>query len=305
MTKFLVAAAAALALSACSGGSGNPFASPGGDDGADTSGTVPAELAGDVTSFVYDPAAETLIVKGESLDDTPYEAVYQRKPALDVPGYQAYSSQESSLGRHHTAYVQEIDGTRGGVIGSGPLYGHVFAGAYYERDGSFDPPDVTAPGGIVQYAGTYVGLMNAGSSGGGDLLPVAPGTDPAILPTQAYEVTGKIIISADFADNVADGIVYDRVIPDLADDPVENLELAPAAIDADGRFSDDITQGGGARVVGTWGGIFGGTDAAAVAGATFAREHMDGYSREEEYGTFVLGQCGTADADPVCSQPHP
>jgi len=304
MSRFIVAVAAAITLSACSGG--NPFA--GGEDPEnpiEPDPTIPTDIAGDVDSITYDAVNQTLVVRGQTLDDTPYEATYRRRPALDRPGYEAYSSQESSLGRHHTAYARERDGASAGIVMAGGQFGHVFLGGYYERDGAFDAPPTAAPGGIVQYAGRYVGLLN-GPGDGGDLLPVTPGTDPEVLPTQAAEVVGNIFIAADFVDNTTDGIVYDRVAPDYPTLVLADLELAPAGIDSTaGTFDGPVEQDNGNRTVGDWGGIFAGDDSSAIAGALYVEDHIEDVDGEREIGLFVLAQCGTPNADPICNQPNP
>lgn len=302
MKRFLLGVAALVALSACSGS--NPFVpATGGSGGGSGASEIPAELAGALSSFTYDPVAKTLTVRGFGLDDTPFEAKYTRKPALDRNGYEAYTSQDSSLARHTTAYVKEIDGARAGITVSGPQFGHYFGGSGYGRDGAFDPPDTSLSGGIVTYAGRYVGLRNAAGSGE-DLLPVAAGTAPEIVPTQAAEVTGEIIITADFADSMVEGLIYKRVSVDTSTS-IDSLELAGTAIDSTGSFTGTVTQNGGETNVGTYGGIFGGTDASAVAGTVFVSDHITGVTGAEEYGLFVLSKCGTAGADPVCTQPTP
>jgi len=302
MKRFWLGIAASAVMAACSGG--NPFVDDTGEGGGTDPGiTIPEELLGDLTSFTYDPVAKTLVVRGVNLDDTPYEATYTRKAAMDVPGYEAYTSQESSLGRHTTAYVQELDGAKAGITVSGGQFGHYFGGGAYGRDGAFDPPDVAQAGGIVAYAGSYVGLLNSNGDGG-DLLPVDPSTPTEIRPTQAAEVTGSIFITADFADNSVDGIVYDRQHADSGA-VLEDLELFPATIEDNGTFTADVRQNNGEDTVGTYGGIFAGTDSSAVAGTLFVEDHIVAATNSEEYGLFVLGQCGGASADPVCTQPHP
>lgn len=301
MKRLWLGIAAAAVVSACSGT--NPFLPPTGE-GSGSDIVIPEKLAGDLTGFTYDPVAKTLVVRGVSLDDTPFEAVYSRKPGLDVPGYEAYTNQESSLARHTTAYVQQIDGARAGITVSGGQFGHYFGGSAYGRDGAFDPPDVTQNGGIVAYAGRYVGLRNA-SGDGGDLLPVAPGTPNDVRPRQAAEVTGNVFITADFADNMVEGVVYDRVSVDSAT-ALDRLELAAAPIETNGSFTGTVTQNGGSQDVGVFGGVFGGTDSSAVAGTLFVEDHITGGgTNEDEYGLFVLGQCGTPGSDPICVQPHP
>ncbi|MAC82201.1 MAG: thymidylate synthase [Rhodobacteraceae bacterium] len=302
MNRLIVALATGLALCAC--GDGNPFdeADPEDPDTGTTS-EIPADIAGDVDSITYDAANQTLIVRGQSIDDTPYAATYTRKPGLDRGGYEAYTAQEGSLGRHHTAYVKEIDGAQAFVVMAGGQFNEVFSGATYSRSGSYSAPDVSQPGGIVHYAGNYVGLVN-GPGDGGDLNPVAAGTDPAVLPRQAAEVTGDVFITADFADNVTDGVIYNRAIPDYADGDLKDVTLSNTAINSDGTFTGSATIDSTTEV-GTYGGNFAGQGATAVAGAVFLSDHIDGVDNEIEQGIFVLGQCGTANDAAVCDQPLP
>lgn len=297
MKRFWLGIVALAALSACSGG--NPFTDPAGG-GADSSG-IPAIIAGDLEGFSYNPTTQTLTIRGVSQDDTPFEAVYRRRPALDVPGYEAYTAQDGSLDRHTTAYVRERDGARAAIAVSGGQFGYYFGGGNYARSGAYDPPAVGPNSGLVTYAGTYVGLLNIPGDGG-DLLPVTPGTPADVQPTQAAEVTGNIVINADFGDNVVTGRIYNRRMVDAAR-AVENLDLEPADIAADGTFTGNLSQ----QLVdrGDYGGIFAGTDASAVAGTLFAEDHISGFTDEEEYGLFVLAQCGTPNADPICNQPVP
>ncbi len=302
MKRFWLGVVAASALAACSGG--NPFfPTDPGDGGTTPPTTVPDEVKGHVDSITYDPVNQTLTIQGTNLDDTPYAAVYTRKPGLDVPGYEAYSAQDGSLGRHFTAYVKEMDNTRAAIVVSGGQFGHYFGGSNFSRTGAYDKPDVSQPGGTVSYAGAYVGLLNTAGDGG-DLLPVAPGTPAEVRPSQAAEVTGSILIRADFVDNSVEGIVYNRVATDSATS-MEDLELASTAIDANGQFAGEVEQDNGGSTAGSYAGIFGGTDASVVAGSVFAEDHQTGATGLEEYGVFVLAQCGTPNADPLCNQPHP
>ena len=298
MKRFWLGCAALAALSACSGG--NPFVTDT-DTDADNS-SIPEAVAGSLEGISYDPASQTLTVRGIALDDTPVEAVYRRRPALDRGGYEAYTVQDSSLDRHTTPYVKDLGGTRGAIVVTGGQFEHYFGGGVYGRSGAYSPPPATVNGnGLVSYAGNYVGLLN-GPGDGGDLLPVAPGTPPNILPRQAAEVTGRVLVNADFADNVVNGQVFDRVVVDDPGLALRDLALAPAEIDTTtGSFTGEITID--LLPKGTYGGIFGGPDAAAVAGALFAKDHIDAVTNEEEYGVFVLQQCGTPGADALCNQP--
>ncbi|MBO9441474.1 thymidylate synthase [Phaeobacter italicus] len=312
MKRAMLGLAATAMLSACGGGT-NPFNTGDGTDGGTGSGiTIPENLASDLDSVAYDPDAGTLVISGLSLDDTPFSATYRRRPALDREGYLAYTAQDSSLDRHVTAYVREIeDGAFAVAVATGGQFSYYFAGTHYGRRGNYSAPtEDVASGGIVSYAGTYVGLLNIAGDGG-DLLPVATGTPAAVRPTQVAEVTGDAFINAGFRDNVVNGTIYNRQIQPLTDGAAAidatTLNLAPTTIEANGTFAGDtsIEVNGTRTVVGEYGGIFAGTDATSVAGSVRVSEHLDGFNGEEEFGIFVLGQCGTASSSDVCNQPVP
>jgi len=296
--RILLAFAAAAVVSACGGP--NPFPPAGGGDGGGEAPTaeIPEALAGDLDNVIYDPVNNTLVVEGQSLD-VPANVVYTRKPGLDVPGYQAYSAQDSSLGRHVTAYVQERDGTRGAIVVTGGQNQEYYRGSTFSRSGAYDPPTVEQKV-LIEYAGNYVGLRNIPGDGG-DLLPVTPGTNQAVLSTQAAEVTGSAFLRADFNDNQVSGTVYNRVSVDSGE-ALDNLALDGTAIDGSGAFAGTVSQGN--QTKGDYGGIFGGPNASAVAGTLYAKDHIPG-NDQEETGLFVLSQCGTPNADPLCNQPNP
>ena len=298
MKWFWMSTLAVVGLAACSGG--NPFTQT--TENTDATATVPTTISSDLDSFTYDPVAQTLTVRGISLDNNPLEAVYSRRPALDRNGYEAYTTQAGPLDRHATGYVRDIDGTRAGIFVTGGQFGRYFGGGAQSRTGGFDRPDGNNATGSVSYAGNYIGLLN-GAGDAGDLLPTAPGTPTAVLPTQAAEVTGAIFINADFTDNIVNGVIYNRQIVDSPATTIENLELAPSTIETDGTFTGDVSQNGQDR--GDYAGIFGGTDAAVVAGTLFTEDHMANALDEEEFGVFVLAQCGTAQASAICNQPTP
>lgn len=285
---------ACLFLTGCGGE--NPFVD---DDttGGDIPSDIPDAILNDLGSFTYDPVSQTLTITGLTLEADPITATYNRRPGLDRGGYEAYTSQESSLNRHATAYVRDVNGTRAVVVLTGPQFGTYFGGAAYSRTSSFDPPAVTATTGLASYAGQYVGLFNA-SGDGGDLLPVDPSVPVELLPTQAAEVTGTILVNADFGDNSVEGRITDRVLVDAPGIVLEDLDLAATAITGDGGFSGNVQQNNQTR--GSYAGIFGGAQAGEVAGALFAQNHVSTVTDEEEFGIFVLVQCGQPGADPLC-----
>ncbi|WP_264210186.1 thymidylate synthase [Leisingera thetidis] len=299
MRRYWLGLAAASALSACGGG--NPFTT-GTDDPTDVTGTIPEALAGDVDSVSYDAANQSLTVTGVGLDETPFSATYVRKPALDRAGYEAYTVQDNQLTEHSTAYVRETEGGYATVVMTGGQFGFFQGGTTYGRTGTYSAPETEqGPGGIVSYAGTYVGLLNVDGDNG-DLIDPSNGTNPAILPGQAAEVTGDVFINADFSDNRVKGTVYNRQITDQPGTEVENLTLNPTDIASDGTFTGEASVDHGG--VGEYGGVFSGAGAASVAGSVHATAHIealnDGTVPIEEFGVFVLGSCDGASPDPAC-----
>lgn len=298
--KRLGILAIALILSAC--GDTNPFTD--GSGGGTGDFVVPETIKGDLAKFSYDPANGTLTVEGITLDEVPFTANYRRRAALDVPGYQAYTAQDDPLDRHVTAFVAQSGNggaVRAGVVVTGGLFNRYFGGGYYERDGSYTPPTVTSTSGLVTYAGTYAGLTNVGGDGG-DLAAVPAGTDGSLIPRQAAEVTGDIELNVDFADNSLEGSIYNRRLADAALD-LPTVILVATSIAEDGTFFGGTVeyQGDLTTDIGDYGGIFGGPNAEGVGGIVRLTEwdgpaNPLGIENEEEYGVFVLNQCGTADA---------
>jgi len=294
MRRFWLGVAAATMVSACSGT--NPWLE---DDGSGVIPPVPEDQAGDLDSVTYDPVAQTLTVHGMTFDGGPETTVYNRNAALDKDFgggdvYEAYTFQNSSLDRHFTAYVKEMDGTTASIVVAGGQFGYYFGGSTYSRSGAYSAP----ASGQVTYVGNYVGLANSARTPATDLLPPPGGTDPLNIPRQAAEVTGRVTMTANFNSTAVEGAVTNRVRVDSGT-AVDDLELESGLIAADGTFTGSVTQEANTQV-GNYSGIFGGTGATAVAGTLFVKDHVTGATNPEEYGMFVLAQCGTANADPAC-----
>ena len=301
MKQFWPGACALAVLAAC--GDGNPFT--GGATAPPTTApvpgiTIPSNVQGNVAGFTYDPTNQTLTVTALELDTDlvagadSLNGVYTRQPALDRPGYEAYRIQDTPTERHVTAYVRQIDDTRAGIFVTGGQFETYFGGGLYSRDGDFEPAT-----GKVQYGGHYVGLTNIRRNPPNDLDTITSPTPPpaALQPGQAAEVTGIILITADFVDNTVEGGVSDRVLGGTGE-ALESIFLESTEIAANGSFSGNVQQNLINR--GNYGGIFGGTDSRVVAGSLFVQAHMGNYTNEEEHGLFVLVQCGTPGASPIC-----
>lgn len=299
-----------LLLAGCGG---NPLidggGGGGGGGGTDTS-DIPAALAVDVKAVAYDGTTLTMEVTG--LDSTSGTALvpFARYAGLDVPGYQAFKVQEDALDRMFVALAAESqDGaTRAVAVADGGQFQRYYGGGFYERDGAFDAPTIGAgPGaGQVSYAGNYGAITNMGVAGNPDALPVAPGTDPALIPRQPARVEGEIFLNVNFQDNLVNGTIYNRVITD-AGFALDDVILLPATITATGTF-DGTAEGTAPNegdVTGTYGGIFGGTNSSSVAGVVHLTAFEGIFENEQEHGVFVLTQCGLAGDDPVCDQVAP
>lgn len=317
MARLLMLFLVLTLAAGCDSDGTNPFdrddpADPGDPDGETPSGDIPETLAGDVTRVRYDPAQNTIVVEGLTLDATPFEAVYSRAPALEanVPGYRVYTAQDDALDRHSTAFAAQSNNSgavRAGVTVTGGPRNRFFGGTYYERDGGFRPP----AGGLVTYTGRYAGLTNVGGSEE-DLIPVPVGTNPELIPDQAAEVTGGVVMTADFSDNSIEGNIVNRSLEGTT--PLPSLVLVRTDIAANGTFFGNVEfdsrhpDSGDNPVgndIGDYGGIIGGPDGDGLAGSITLSEFDGlgdqlGFENEEEYGIFVLDRCGTPGAaDPL------
>lgn len=264
---------------------------------------IAASIAGDVDGGSSNSGLSSLTVR-ITLDTTPVDAVYFRNAALDIPGYTAFSVQEDPLDRMFIGLVARAPGVEGIAAMDGGQFTKFFGGTTFRQVGAYSPHDPSQPdNGLVSYAGTYAGLSNNPIYASSELLPVPPGTDPAIIPAQATRVTGQIFINADFADNAVNGAVYDRTEWDTGA-ALPDIFLIPTGIAADGRFQgvvQDVEQDG----IGNYGGTFGGTGASGIAGGIHIEDYLDGVENEEEFGIFVLTQCGLAGDAAICDDVNP
>lgn len=289
MKRFVLGVAVAATLSACSGG--NPFLEDGDEVTEPVPGgpesPIPVEVSSDLDAAEYipDPNNPRLVVTGVAFNGTPLPVEYVRAASLDSPGgqYQAFTRQPDALNTHTTAYARAVNGAQGVVAVSGGLDGYNNGGATYSASG-YRAPDPNPQNADVRYDGEYVGLMNYPDDGAA-LLPVPPGTDPAVMPRQAARVYGQARIDADFSTNQVKGKVYNRTYV-AQGIPLEELQIAPATIQADGSFAGNVTQA--QQDKGNYGGAFGGPNANSVAGALYANDHVQGAQNVEEFGLFVL-----------------
>lgn len=314
MTRLWMGLVLGISLAGCGGEPpfGGTTTQTDGSGGGTATGVVPAALAGNLDSFTYNPASQTISIRGVAGDTNAVSGTYRRRPGLDRGGYEAYTAQDAANGRHSTVYVRDIGGTRAAVAATGVQYENLYAGGAYSNTsysprvaaGSTDPDS-----GLVYYTGRYIGLLN-GPGSNEDVTPPNPGEDPSVLTAQAAEVTGDVQITADFATLNVDGIIYNRVVRDYntggAFDPnsatplqAADVALEGTTIAADGTFLGVAEQDNQSR--GEYGGIFGGTGATSVAGVVHLENHIAQVDNEEEFGIFVLGECTPPLSGPDCN----
>jgi len=306
--SFLMMAVLAT-VAAC--GSGDPLNPTTGDDGGGTGTTdpvttdptVPDVLAGNLKSISYDATNKTVTAQVYALDSTPVDVVYTRDAGRDLNGYEAYIVQEDSLDRFFVAMVGEStdSSVQAGVVGDGGQFNRVLQGAYFERDGDFDAPDIgDGPNaGQVSYAGNYVGMTNISRA-------IDPGgVPPAVVPGEPVMISGQIFLNANFSDMAVNGAIYDRQLLLTTPSDLPDLALIVTEIGTDGSFLGEVEYRGLiGQSIGEYGVIFGGENAAAVGGALSLSE-FDGETgpldNELERGFFVLSQCGQPGAAAICS----
>ncbi|WP_076483699.1 hypothetical protein [Rhodobacter aestuarii] len=310
MIRRVIPFAVLLGIASCSGAAVNGPAGGSGtetgtDDGTTETSTIPDTLAVNLKSVSFD--GTNLQVTIDSLDSTPVSVTYLRDSRLDLSGYTAFRMQEDALDRLFVALgAVSTDGSVQAVtVGDGGQFNTYFAGGAYDRSGTFDRPtgDGTAGSGQVSYAGSYVAVTNMGAprDGGADdvALPITAGTDTSLTPRQPVRVQGDIFLNANFSDNSINGAIYNRQLVDTNYALVDVI-LVPGTINDDGTF-EGVAEYDTRAPIGTYGGIFGGTDAHSVAGLVHLTEFDTTIDNEQEHGVFVLTQCGPDNTLPVCT----
>jgi hypothetical protein len=309
MKSYVSVCALALVVGACSGS--NPFTvvdAGTGTPATPTTSGVPAAIQSDLTSFVYDPVAQTLSVTGiDNIGNTP-TTVFRRRANLDVMApngtvaYEAYTAQAGPLNEHATSYVKTISDVTAAVVVTGGQFTQYEGGAVYSRNGSYSPAPVSAQNsqGLVEYAGSYIGLSNVNGPTT-DITPVVGTPSPGIVTSQASQVNGDMFIVVDFGNSTLRGVIQNRVLTAINNNTgatvienVPDLALIKTDVADDGTFNGSVEILGNTDV-GTFAGILGGPESEAIAGGIFVDNHFeDQREGEEEFGIFVLGQCGTS-----------
>lgn len=292
--KFIPYAAAFIAaLSAC-----DQVSSDDGGTGGDTP-TPPAEgvagaIRGELEGATFDPASETLVVTLRSLDGDTVSTAYARTPAYDQGSYIAFTQQDDPLDRFFLGMAAtSADGSSQAVlVADGGQFNRYFGGVNYAQIGTYTAPT----SGLASYAGDYVGLTNVSTRDG--TLPSDADVD---LPERSGQVTGEIFFNVDFADNAVNGQIYNRVDVDGVGISTDDVFLPATDLNADGSF-EGIAENAALEGVGSYAGVLGGTNASSMSGGILIdNDTFLGVDGAEEYGIFVLSQCGTAGEAATCN----
>ena len=312
MFRILAATAALALLSAC--GDGQPFDfgivepvdPPLTEEEVEEQAAISASIAGDLDGGTYSAATGIMTVQITLDAPGPVSAEYIRNPDLDVDGYIAFSQQDDPLDRIFIAMgARSFDNSVEGVLAmDGEQANRFLGGTTFRQIGTYSEPTPTS--GLVSYAGNYVGLSNlAATSNLIGLSPIGP-TNPAFLPAQASRVTGQVFINADFTDNAVNGLVVNRTNIDRNEN-LDDLALVLTDVTPDGRFLGTVElDGTPEEKIGDYGGTFGGLGASGVAGGIHLDgDYIDNVENEQEFGIFVLTQCGLTGDAAICDGVQP
>ena len=304
---------AVILLGALAGCSGNPLENGGPDDGGGGGGPVeenviPADLAKNLKAVKFIPASggnpAQLTVEMFAIDTSPFTAEYIRNPALDVPGYTAFSVQEDPLDRMFVALVAQGGNgdVQAGAVADGGQFNRFFSGTYYSRESGASSVPTT---GQVSYAGKYAGITNTGGP-----LPVPPGTPDEVIPGEPRRTTGDVFMNVNFDDNAVNGSVFNRRFVGRGG-ALESIALTVSDLDDNGEFLGEVEfDNTPDEQIGTYGGIIGGDDGSAMAGVIFldnifVTDDPRNDDFDNEVGVFVLPRCGTPGAPPICDNVNP
>ena len=297
---------ALCALTLLAGCSGNPidYGSGGGGGGGTDDPETPAVVAGDLRAITFNPSgAGTLTVDMNGLVASGQTADFVRRTNLDIAGYRAFTYQETGLQRTHLALVSvNARGTlEAGVVADGGQFNRRFGGGNFSRIDSFSRPTVRegVETGQFSYAGTYAGVFVAA----GDSI-TSPQLPPGLAPGVPLRVRGTALINANFANDLVNGGVENRVILSDTGTVVLNLDaitFPSMEIDDSGGFLGPVEfDGEPYQSIGDVAGEFGGTGASDVAGVLIINP-IPGNDSLWEYGVFNLPRCDLAGASPICS----
>jgi hypothetical protein len=304
MAQMKTALWALVLLAGCSGNPIDYGTGGGGGDGEGSQEGVPEQVAVNLREISYDPSgAGTLKVNMDGLLASPLVADFVRTPTLDIDGYRAFIYQETALQRSHLAFVSENarGNLQAGVVADGGQFNRHFGGGHFARIDSFTRPTVRqgVETGQFGYAGSYAGVFLPGP------LSVTPsGLPDGLKPNVALRTRGDVLIDANFANDLVNGGITNRVLLSDSGRVLANLEglaLPSTAIDENGQFLGDVEFAGAPdQAIGNYGGAFGGLEASDVAGVLVVNP-IRGEDGIWEYGVFNLPRCDLAGASPLCT----
>jgi len=293
--RHIVCAPLALML-LLSGCGGNPFGATGGGGGG--GGTPPDPVASEVPESVrvnmnsasFTPGAPTITIDLDAQDASALEATYVRNAAFDVQNYAAYTYQESTSNRYVVALVQEVGAAKAVVAVDAGQFANYYGGGLYSRADVFSLPGA----GVINYSGSYAGLLNVGE--------VQPGPGGLFDPERAYRTEGRVLVTADFTNMALSGAIDNRNVLDVPGQTLDAVALFATGITDTGTFEGRVQRldpTAGAFVdAGAYAGTFAGVGASEIA-TLLVFSPVGNVPLLVEHGMFVLSNCTVA-GGPAC-----
>ncbi len=248
-----------------------------------------------------------------ALDGTASIDTYDPDGGVTGTNYDRFTTQNNGLSRFFTALAGESAGGEvfAVVAIDGGQFNRFLGGATVTQT-DYDAPENA----FVSYAGDYVGLLNVPTP----TDPGPTGVSPAFFPRGGTEITGNVIINADFGPGAqVEGGIFNRETTVTINSTPTTLNLGEVVlvqsdILENGLFGGPVEQiriDGNAPVIGSFSGAFGGSDAAFVGGTINLGKGLvfqpdpdnpdadiqvllddpASISALQEYGIFVMGAC--------------
>ncbi len=247
---------------------------------------MPADLAGNLSSAVYNAGAGTLTVTMLPFDGSPSGAAYNRQSTLDVGSYQAFDLQENGASRRYLALFQQNGNVWAGAVATEYRFANKYGGTIYGRADVYSGPTT----GIASYQGSYAAVLTVPINSSG-------------TPAGPIRIAGTATLNVDFNQQLVEGQVTNRHVVDSANlagqsatlaalsGGMANVELKSGGLSS-GTFHGDVTDPGGNKL-GTYGGVVAAGSASApgsaVAGVlVFTPTDAGQTPNYTEYGAMVL-----------------
>jgi hypothetical protein len=290
------------------GGGGNPVEPGDSDDtpiaeSADTCTTVGFTCRGDISRVVYDSGSNTLEITSMPFDRAELNAIYI-DTGDNIGDFDVYTNAYGAPPANGFIDTYEaVFTTNGdisvGVVGVEGYQTFGYKGMFY----SLDNPATLPNNALVQYTGSYAGLMDFFGNGelhrtSGDLTIDADFTDDVI---RGWITNREVLTDGSLANDLRlvafDGTAYVQELPDIL---LVNTELVDGTFDgrAVSYIDEDVYEEG------SYIGLIAGTDGASIGGlvevtANDAFPNVVGYDPESrDTGAFITTTRDVIGTDP-------